>query len=111
MLWYLNLRPMRYSELRRLLPNVSDKVLSERLRELECSGLVRRTTSKKEPPVTVYGLSERGESLQPMSNEVCRWGAEYAGISGVRCAQPQPGNERDLDNRNFVLCDGAHGVR
>ncbi|HZT03757.1 MAG TPA: helix-turn-helix domain-containing protein [Steroidobacteraceae bacterium] len=84
-LCYLSRHPMRYSELRRLLPQLSDKVLSERLRELEFNGLVTRNIRLEPSSVTVYGLSERGQSLQIMLNEARRWGAEHANIYGVRC--------------------------
>lgn len=95
-LCYLSQRQMRYSELRRLLPQLSDKVLSERLRELEHNGLVVKTISPAARAVTVYGLSERGESLQPMLNEVYRWGAEHASIYGVRCALQPLGIMREV---------------
>lgn len=87
---------MRYSELRRLLPQLSDKVLSDRLRELEYNGLVVKNASHSARSVTVYGLSERGESLQPMLNEVYRWGAEHASFYGVRCALQPLGVMREV---------------
>lgn len=76
---------MRYSELRRILSQVSDKVLTERLRELEYHGLVTRDLERVASAVTVYRLSARGESLEPMLSAVYRWGVDHAKTYGVRC--------------------------
>ena len=56
---------LRYSELERSLPGVSQKVLAQRLRELERDGLVTRTVYPEVPPRVEYGLTERGRALRP----------------------------------------------
>jgi DNA-binding HxlR family transcriptional regulator len=82
------MQPMRYSQFRRLLPELSDKVLSERLHELEESGLVTREVERDGPSVTVYRLSSRGESLRPVLASVYKWGLEHASVYGARWAIP-----------------------
>jgi DNA-binding HxlR family transcriptional regulator len=68
--------PARFSQLSRLIPGVSERMLSERLTELAVAGLVRRQVDEG-PPVNVrYGLTERGEALRPALAELERWGAE-----------------------------------
>ncbi len=68
--------PVRFSELVRLVPGVSERMLSERLTELAAAGLVERQVSEG-PPVNVrYLLTERGEALRPALAELERWGKE-----------------------------------
>jgi len=87
-LCYLRMQPMRYSELRRVLPQLSDKVLSERLRELEGAGLVVRDVEGAAPAITLYRLSPRGESLRPVLSLVDKWALEHANAYGVRWEIP-----------------------
>src|SRR5882762_11815271 len=61
---YLHERPMRYSELRSLLPKLSDKVLTDRLRDVLNAGLVVRRKSTTTAGADLYVLSERGDSLR-----------------------------------------------
>jgi DNA-binding HxlR family transcriptional regulator len=68
--------PVRFSELVRLIPGVSERMLSERLTELAAAGLVERQVGEG-PPVNVhYLLTERGEALRPALAELERWGKE-----------------------------------
>ena len=71
----LLLGPKRFTDLREGLPHVSPDVLSQRLRELEQDGIVRRT--KLPPPAgsRVYELTERGRALEPVVLELGRWGS------------------------------------
>ena len=59
-LWALNERLHRFGELRRSLPGVSEKVLTQQLRELEADGLVWREHEPAIPPKVTYGLTEMG---------------------------------------------------
>src|SRR5829696_8906736 len=72
----LLLGPKRFTDLRSGLPHVSPDVLSQRLRELEEAGIVRR--AKLPPPTSarVYELTERGRELQPIVIELGRWGSQ-----------------------------------
>lgn len=67
-------RPHRYGELRRLIPTLSDKMLSERLRDLESQGLIVRDAAAADPGQRVYKLSRRGESLRPVLQALYDWG-------------------------------------
>jgi DNA-binding HxlR family transcriptional regulator len=68
--------PARFSRIVRLVPGVSERMLSERLTELAAAGLVDREVEEG-PPVNVrYRLTERGEALRPALAELERWGHE-----------------------------------
>ena len=85
---YLSERPCRYGELRRLLPGLSDKVLSERLKDLQRSGLVARgktSISKSLPP---YVLTTRGATLKPILTDLYAWGSKHAASFGVHVGNP-----------------------
>lgn len=69
--------PVRYADLRAAVPDISDRMLSERLRELEAEGIVVRSVSQ-EPPVRVdYALTEKGRALQPALNAVGAWAEKW----------------------------------
>lgn len=67
--------PMRYGELRRAVPRLSDKVLSARLRELEALGMIAREPVDGHER---YHLTARGESLRPVLGALYEWGRTYA---------------------------------
>lgn len=58
-------QPRRYSELRRLMPDVSEKMLAQRLRELEAADMLTRTVVSDTPPHVEYDLTDTGRSLTP----------------------------------------------
>ena len=71
----LVLGPKRFTDLRAGLPHASPNVLSERLRELEEAGVVRRRTLPPPAPARVYELTEWGAELEEVLNALGRWGA------------------------------------
>ena len=77
-LWYLGKNTMRFSELRRSLPRITSKMLTQQLRELEDSGLVHRFIYTQIPPKVEYSLTEAGKSLLPILDTLCQWGLSYA---------------------------------
>ena len=77
----LKLRPMRYSELRQDIPALSDKVLTERLRDLCEAGFVKQERSGS---ASRYCLTRRGEMLKPMLQALYDWGHDNAASFGVR---------------------------
>jgi len=87
-LCYLKYQPMRYAELRRLLPTLSDKVLSERLRELIEKGLVAKIQAQSRKGSAVYTLSTRGRSLGVLLQALYDWGANNAAAFGVKVDEP-----------------------
>ena len=67
---------VRFNELRRYLGRVSDKTLSQHLKELEQDGLILRTVYPVIPPKVEYSLTKRGESLMVVLDQLCVWGNE-----------------------------------
>ena len=65
---------VRFNELRRYLKNVSDKTLSNNLKELEKDRLIIRKEYPQIPPKVEYSLTERGKSLIPILDGMCEWG-------------------------------------
>ena len=67
----------RFGELKKSVGNVSQKVLTAQLREMEQSGLLIRTVYPEVPPRVEYTLTELGRSLKPILNAMWNWGEEY----------------------------------
>ncbi|EOS76288.1 MAG: helix-turn-helix domain-containing protein [Lachnospiraceae bacterium] len=65
---------VRFNELRRYLKNVSDKTLSNNLKELEADQLIIRKEYPQIPPKVEYSLSDRGRSLMTVLDQLCIWG-------------------------------------
>jgi DNA-binding HxlR family transcriptional regulator len=73
-LFNLQKKPMRFSELRRSLPGVTEKMLTQQLRELEADNLLTRTVYAEVPPRVEYSLTDLGKSLWPVMNNIAQWG-------------------------------------
>ena len=78
-LWHLKGRVLRYSELHRLIPKATDKMLAQQLRELERDGLIKRVVYPVVPPKTEYSLTPEGETLYPVLDAMCDWGWDHRG--------------------------------
>lgn len=76
-LWHLIDATLRYNELHKKMPNATDKMLAQQLRELEKDGLITRTVYPVVPPKTEYKLTEFGKSLTPILDAMCNWGRDY----------------------------------
>lgn len=76
-LWMLESGPHRPGELRRKLPGISEKVLTQALREMEDDGLVHREAHEVVPPKTVYSLTETGLALSLLLAPLSDWGHEH----------------------------------
>lgn len=70
-------RPWRFSELKKDLDGISQKVLTDSLRSMEEDGIVTRTVYPEVPPRVEYVLSELGESMRPIIKAMEIWGTEY----------------------------------
>lgn len=71
--------PQRHAQLRRRLPGITQKVLTETLRDMEQDGLVQRRVLKESPPQHVeYALTALGETLQEPLAAICSWAVEHA---------------------------------
>lgn len=73
-LWHLLQGTLRFNEIRRRLQNVTQRMLTNQLRELEGDGFVIRTVYPEVPPKVEYSLSERGRSLAPVILALKAWG-------------------------------------
>lgn len=73
-LWKLHRQTMRYSELRRSLPGITEKMLAQQLRQLEHDNLITRTIHPGVPPKVEYSLSEFGATLSPILDSIADWG-------------------------------------
>lgn len=74
---------LRYSGIREEMTNISDAVLSSSLKELIADGIVARRSYDEIPPRVEYSLTEKGVSVVPVLQEICRWsGMFYREVSG-----------------------------
>jgi len=73
-LYWLDSGTRRFNELRRLMPDISHKVLAETLRSLEAEGLITRRVYAEVPPRVEYSISQHGQSLRPLIEAVRVWG-------------------------------------
>ena len=77
-LYHLFDGPRRLSELKRLVPDISQKVLIQQLREMEEHGLVNREIFRQVPPRVDYSATPLGLSLEPVLLALCEWGQRHA---------------------------------
>jgi DNA-binding HxlR family transcriptional regulator len=76
-LWWLQERTWRFAELRRQIPGITEKMLTQQLRELEADGIVARRVYATVPPKVEYSLTEYGLSLKRALRELCEWGRKH----------------------------------
>ncbi|MFA5949240.1 MAG: helix-turn-helix domain-containing protein [Hyphomicrobium sp.] len=81
-LYHLMSGSQRLSELNRLMPAISQKVLIQQLREMEAHGIVSRTVFPQVPPRVEYQTTPLGQSLQPVLLALCEWGRHHAAELG-----------------------------
>lgn len=86
--------PVRFNELRRYVKNISDKSLSTNLKELEADGLITRREYPQIPPKVEYSLSDRGNSLMEVLDQLCVWGEKNI----------SPGIISLLNPMKFLMC-------
>jgi len=83
-LWYLNMGTKRFSELKRLIPDITQKMLTTQLREMESDNLLTRKVYPQVPPKVEYSITEYGKSLQGTLEEMCKWGTTYANDHDIK---------------------------
>src|SRR3954471_24187573 len=69
--------PLRFSEIRQLVPDLSDRLLSERLKELEAEGIVQRTVIDEIPVRVEYALTDKGRALEPSVRALKSWANDW----------------------------------
>lgn len=85
-LWHLHEKPVRYKELERIVPGVSQKMLTQQLKEMEADGLLVRTVYPEVPPRVEYELTELGHSVFPILETMHNWAVEKLTIES--CDKP-----------------------
>lgn len=80
----------RFGRLRQAIPEISEKMLAQKLRELEVDGLIHRKVYDQTPAKVVYSLAPPGAGLIANSADLCRWGEELGlgGLAPAACASP-----------------------
>lgn len=73
---------LRFNEIRRRIPGVTQRMLTNQLRDLEADGLIERKVYAQVPPKVEYSLSELGRSLQPILLALKDWGDTHIGLFG-----------------------------
>ncbi|HEV8661185.1 MAG TPA: helix-turn-helix domain-containing protein [Thermoanaerobaculia bacterium] len=77
--------PLRFSELRRRIPKVTQRMLTQQLRDLQRHGIVDRSYYAEIPPRVVYAVTPLGRSLHPIFKSVCDWATDhFAAIERAR---------------------------
>lgn len=76
-LFHLDGNRKRFSELKRSIPGITEKMLAQQLKELEGDGVVSRKVYPVVPPKVEYSITKYGKTLQPVIGEMCRWGTEH----------------------------------
>jgi DNA-binding HxlR family transcriptional regulator len=80
-LYHLHDGVKRFSELQRALPGVTQKMLTQQLREMERDGIVSRTVYPQVPPRVEYALTPLGQTLKPVVRAMCQWGLKQGGAT------------------------------
>src|ERR1700741_2443716 len=73
----LSFGKLRYAELRRKLGRISEKVLTDQLRQLVADGVIQRHVTPTVPLMVDYSLNAEGEKLVPLMESLCEWGSEH----------------------------------
>lgn len=76
-LWYLRRDTKRFNELQKLMPRITQKMLSSKLKELEEDGIINRVVFPVVPPKVEYSLSDYGISLKPILKQLYLWGEKH----------------------------------
>lgn len=100
-LYWVSSAPRRFGELRRMMPEISHKVLAETLRDLEREGLVTRSvranTAANTPSHVEYSLSVYGESTRPLIEAVRQWGRSHLDRANAASAGRKAGEQDALN--------------
>lgn len=83
LLWRLKDKVMRYSELKKSIPQISDKMLTSQLRELEANGFVNRKVYPVVPAKVEYSITERGQRVIPIIETIRNFGLDLMEEEGI----------------------------
>jgi DNA-binding HxlR family transcriptional regulator len=92
LVYHLLAGPQRNGELRRLVPGITQKMLTQQLRELEHDGIVIRTVHQEVPPKVVYTIDPgEAKSLRVLTTAMCNWATYWASRTGAEIDHPTTG--------------------
>src|SRR5215831_4990342 len=89
----------RFSELRRLLPQATQQMLTMQLRELEQAGILHRQVYAQVPPKVEYSLTELGRSIEAVLRQMCTWGEWYSEQVGLETQRLLSHAEANLEKQ------------
>jgi DNA-binding HxlR family transcriptional regulator len=81
-LWYLRNRTLRFGEIRKLIPDITEKMLSLQLKDLENDGLIKREVFPEVPLRVEYSLTDFGKSIVPVLEAIAKWGRNLGDTKG-----------------------------
>jgi DNA-binding HxlR family transcriptional regulator len=90
----LRQRPSRYAELRAAIPDITDRMLSERLRELEDEAIVARTVIPETPVRVEYSLTSKGRALAPALDAIGHWAERWVEANPTQTTPASPPERR-----------------
>ncbi|MEO5756168.1 MAG: helix-turn-helix domain-containing protein [Mesorhizobium sp.] len=79
LLWQVHKAPVRFGELKRLVPKISEKMLIQQLREMEADGIIHRKVFHEVPPRVEYSITDLGAELDNALIPLSKWGKQHAG--------------------------------
>lgn len=82
-LWYLRNKTLRFGELKKLIPDITEKMLSIQLKDLEEDGLVKREVFPEVPLRVEYSLTDFGKTLVPIVEAIAKWGKQLGEKEGA----------------------------
>nr|WP_317047444.1 helix-turn-helix domain-containing protein [Chryseobacterium indologenes] len=82
-LWRLQEKPLRFSELKRDIPHITDKMLTSQLRELESKEMIHREVFPVVPPKVEYSLTEKGKKSIPVIETIMQFGYDLMKDEGI----------------------------
>src|SRR3977135_3726553 len=74
----------RFSELKRSITGITQRTLSQLLRDLQSTGIVERTVYADTPPRVVYAITPLGRSLRPLLDTMCHWGKAHSAAMALK---------------------------
>ncbi len=103
-LYYLMKEPMRYSELRRAIPAITEKMLAQHLKQLREDNLINRKVEQEMPPITVYSLTPSARKLGPVLQAMADWAVkDNARYKDLAVPKRQLGNERNQAFKHWLV--------
>lgn len=97
-LWHLRNRTLRFSQLKRKLNGITQKMLTQQLRELEEDGLINRKVYPQVPPKVEYSLTDYGKTIVPVLYSIYKWGVGYSKHFNLNLNIPEDIIEKIMNN-------------